>query len=401
MKICFLSSLHPLTDKRVYDKEAVSLAAAGHTVFHLAPGECDIKPCNGIQFISYPLPRGLLGRVTQMFRLYQMARSINADCYHCNEIDSWFVGIFLKLFLGKCIVFDVHEHYPSSFGVTHLPSFLHPLSAIVIRIVYMLLVPWTDRVVLAKRTIASDIGQKWKHVLVQNYARLSADRFDAPVLSEKPVPIKSRITAIHLGYISRNRGWPQMVEAMSLLENPGVNLQLLGQFNDGTYEEFCHEVQNTGLKDRVVSSSWLPFDKAMEEVRNADIGLVMFQPGIVNNEFALPHKLFDYMLAGIPVIIPKCAKEITDIVLESDCGLIVNSACPQEIAEAISRLSEDADLRKRLGQNGRRAVFEKYNWENEAEKLVNMYLQLEETLVPAHKQAKETQLQQNDKHRAA
>ena len=39
MRVCFLSSMHPPRDKRVLDKEAISLAQAGFEVIHLAPDE--------------------------------------------------------------------------------------------------------------------------------------------------------------------------------------------------------------------------------------------------------------------------------------------------------------------------------------------------------------------------
>ena len=53
MKVCFLSSLHPPFDKRVFDKEAISLAAAGFEVFHVAPGNIGTQLNSGVLIKTY------------------------------------------------------------------------------------------------------------------------------------------------------------------------------------------------------------------------------------------------------------------------------------------------------------------------------------------------------------
>ena len=50
---------------------------------------------------------------------------------------------------------------------------------------------------------------------------------------------------------------------------------------------------------------------------------------------------------------------------------------PKEIAEAIGHLIEYPEEAK-MGENGRKAVLEKYNWENESKKLLKIYEELAE-----------------------
>ncbi|MHC1577404.1 MAG: hypothetical protein ACXQT6_01760 [Candidatus Methanospirareceae archaeon] len=48
------------------------------------------------------------------------------------------------------------------------------------------------------------------------------------------------------------------------------------------------------------------------------------------------------------------------------------------MARAVIRLYKNKEYARKLGENGRRAVEEKYNWENEAKKLCGLYKRLEE-----------------------
>jgi glycosyltransferase involved in cell wall biosynthesis len=86
--------------------------------------------------------------------------------------------------------------------------------------------------------------------------------------------------------------------------------------------------------------------------------------------------MFDYMMAGLPVVVPSFAEEVSRIVREYDCGLTVDSSDPAELAHVLDRLASDPSLRRRLGENGRRAVLDKYNWEVEGGRLTRMYDEL-------------------------
>ena len=59
-----------------------------------------------------------------------------------------------------------------------------------------------------------------------------------------------------------------------------------------------------------------------------------------------------------------------------NCGATVDSMNPQDIRATIERLAENTELVREMGQNGRKAVLEKYNWEFESRKLLRLYSDL-------------------------
>jgi len=378
-KICFVSSMHPAYDKRVHDKEARSLHGAGFDVVHICPAADDAardttSVIDGVRVRQYPTRPGLLNRMRQLGRLYRLAASENADAYHANEVDSWFVVAALKLFKGKRSVFDVHEHYPSVFAESRFPRWSRPMVAAAVRLTYRALLPFTDRIVLAKLSVSDDFKcDAGKKVLVRNFT---------PVSSLAMAPIRSArsdsdpMTIVHLGLFGKLRGWPQVIEALSKSDEK-VRLLIIGTINDGTEDEFWESVRANNLTERVSILGWMPFSDAFDHLLKADVGIIAFQPHIQNHIFAMPHKLFDYMAAGMSVIMPRQAVEVAPIVQEAECGVLVDPADPEDIARAIHALLSDPQQALEMGRRGQNAVRQTYNWESEAEHLVKMYEKLD------------------------
>ena len=379
MKICFISSMHRYNDKRVVEKEAIFLEKAGHKVIHICPGfKNEINQRPKIRTILFKPPKGIRDRIFQLFRLYKIALSINADVYHCNEVDSWIVGVWIKLFKGKICVFDVHEHYPSTFSEKHFPEWMAPIISHIVRIVFFLLTPFTNNIVLAKKTVSGDFpGPKEKLVLVRNFATLDALKFATAEDEEK---FYGNPIIIHLGLFSKHRGWPQVLEAVAMMKNTDAELKIIGEINDGTTNEFKRKVEELGLSQRVKMFEWLPFEEAFIHLTKGHIGLVTFQPGILNHVYAMPHKMFDYMAAGMAVLCPKFAVEIAPIVEKTGSGLLIDPSSPKDIAYKLDKLIEDRKRLSQIGKNGQRAIKTKYSWEAEAKKLINMYKNIENNL---------------------
>jgi glycosyltransferase involved in cell wall biosynthesis len=86
----------------------------------------------------------------------------------------------------------------------------------------------------------------------------------------------------------------------------------------------------------------------------------------------LPNKLFDYMLVGLPVIASNFPL-YREVVEPDRCGLIVDPSKPEEIARAMEYLIDHPDEAREMGERGRKAVLEKYNWDKESERLLQIY----------------------------
>ncbi len=388
MKICFLSSLHPPYDKRVFHKEAVALVEGGFDVTHVAPntvaGEAEHR---GVRVVTFRSRGSGMNRWLSLPKLCWRALRIRPDAFHCNELDSWLVGIIVGVATRAKVVFDVHEIYSGEIA-ERFPGPLQELVAALVRLYGRLLMPLTDRIVFAKKSAQHDFPrQSSKYVLARNFALVPAGKVDRDAATKTPAAGASSmrdrdlgaeretLTAIHVGEISIRRGWPAMLEALRGT-NVGAQLEVIGSFEDGSLANFRDRVEELGLADRVSVSEWLPHEAMMERLLVADVGLIAFQPGALNHTYALPHKLFDYMMAGLPVIAPGFAVEVAEIINASRCGRLVDPSRPQELASALDDAATNRGAWRNMGRRGRDAARLRYNWPAEAERLVRMYEEL-------------------------
>lgn len=364
--ILMLSAAHPPDDIRVVRKEAAALAEAGFPVRHLAPGPAD-APAHvaGVAIETYRRRPGWRGRVLNLRWLARRAASSGARILHASEPDAWLAALWAARRSGARVVLDVHEHYPSRLD-PRLPRPFRPLARSLLRLACRLAAQAADAVVVAKDGLAEDFAAPDRTIPVRNYA-LPATL--AP-REHRPGPL----TLVHAGAMTRSRGWPQLLAALALLP-PDTRLRLIGRFTDGSEPDFRAEAARLGLTAQIEQLGWRPHAEALALMAEADIGLVLFQPGERNHQLALPHKLFDAMLAGLPVIAPAFATEVAAIIQDAGCGRLVETADPSAIAEAIGSLRDPA-LRSRLGTAGRLAARTRYAWPAEAERLVSLYRRL-------------------------
>ncbi len=78
------------------------------------------------------------------------------------------------------------------------------------------------------------------------------------------------------------------------------------------------------------------------------------------------------MLVGLPVVASNFPL-YQEVVESHRCGLTVDPTRPEEIARAMEYLIEHPQEAQQMGANGRRAVLERYNWEKESRKLLQIY----------------------------
>jgi glycosyltransferase involved in cell wall biosynthesis len=167
------------------------------------------------------------------------------------------------------------------------------------------------------------------------------------------------------------RGIREIVKAIDLVGNPAARLVLVGEFQEPGLEQICRA--ESGWR-RVDYSGRRSRSEVATILGDARAGLVAYRP-VANLIEAQPTKLFEYMSAGIPVIASDFPlwRRIID---GAACGILVDPHNPKEIAVAIEWILTHAKEAEEMGQRGREAVMQVYNWEQESSHLLSLYERL-------------------------
>ena len=367
-KACIFTTVHPPFDTRIFHKQAKTLVNAGYDVTLIVQHDRD-QVVDGVRIIALPKPKSRFTRIFGLaWRAFRLALREHADIYHFHDPELLPIGVMLKLFTKGKVIYDVHEDVPAQILTKHwiLAILRQPIAWLFDRW-EKLVARSFDAVVVATEGIAEKFS-KHNPIVIHNYPNLAM----LPPTLRPPTTEDERVL-IYVGGISRLRGAIEMVDALACLSHiDNLHLDLIGRFEPASLEA---ELQKMQGYQRVWFLGWLQPKEVYEHLSRADIGLVCLHPE-PRYLIALPVKLFEYMAAGLPVIASNFPlwKEIVE---GNECGLTVNPLDPEEIARAIEYLIDHPDEAHRMGENGRRAVLEKYNWEAEGKKLLVLYEELE------------------------
>jgi glycosyltransferase involved in cell wall biosynthesis len=169
----------------------------------------------------------------------------------------------------------------------------------------------------------------------------------------------------YTGGITEERGIINIVKA---LKNIDTTISLAGPVDDEAYLE---KMKNLKEWEKINYLGVVTRDKVGEIMSESIAGIVTFLP-MPNHINAQPNKIFEYMSSSIPVI-GSNFDLWKSIIVDNDCGLCVNPEIPDEIAKAMEYLQKNPEIAKKMGENGQKAVLEKYNWNIEEKKLFKVY----------------------------
>jgi glycosyltransferase involved in cell wall biosynthesis len=164
---------------------------------------------------------------------------------------------------------------------------------------------------------------------------------------------------LYQGMLLKGRGIIPVIKALPLLEN--FVFCLLGEGN--LENEIIKTAEELGLRDRVILAGRVDYDKLHIWTCSADIGISINEPISFSYELALPNKLFEYCMAGLPVIVSDLPA-LKQLVTEYNIGKIISTeTTPEEIKNAINEIIID-DNYKSYKENCLTAS-KKLNFENQ------------------------------------
>jgi glycosyltransferase involved in cell wall biosynthesis len=382
------------------EKEARTLLKAGHELYLLcmsAPNLPENDIFEGIKLRRRDFyPKSLVARKLNSltnrltFKNYKLLSQIekfvsenSIEVLHVHDLPIVRSTLIVGEKRGIPVVVDLHENYPAAVQIyltnaSFKAKFLNGLkrwkkyeNGCLNRVEHIIVV--VDE---AKERVINDYGIPESKVTVVSNTE-DVDFFENLKLDQSLIDsYKDYFVITYVGGFGPHRGLDVPIKAMPILKEkiPNVRLLLVGE--GGNRAELEQLASDLGVSQSVEFTGWQHFDLMPSYISLSDICLVPHHSN-PHTDSTIPHKIFQYMLMGKPVIVSTC-KPLARIVNETQAGLVFDSGNSDDFVRVCLELL-DADKRKQFGENGRQAVLTKYNWEKTGDYLIKVYENIRNT----------------------
>ena len=382
-------------DGRV-EREARDLIRDGHELFLIAKrfsNQPAFEIVNGVNVIRIRQPfksiklladflDNFLYRHFVFFHILNTCRKHKIDALHVHDLPYAFATTLAGKYLKIPVIFDMHENY-----VVMRKTGIDAQGKLLLRPLYVLLLGLfriEEKIAcrLAQKVIVvarehidriESLGVPRENILevtnTEDIASFTGFEIDQSLVEQ----YRDDFIILYFGGFSAHRGLDTAIQAMPMIleKIPEAKLLLVG-FG------YCRKqledlVTDMGLGDNVIFRGYQPFEKMPTYINLCKIGLIphISTPHV---ETTMPNKIFQFMMLGKPVVVSN-VKPLARIIDDTQCGLIFKERDPGSLAEIIVKLANE-DVRKKLGENGQKAVKEKYNWKKTVQALLEIYQKL-------------------------
>ncbi len=371
MRICMVAFTDLNFDFRIY-REAASLKKAGHRVSIVAGTwnqQLD-SAWDDFDVHTWPVDRGRSLRVSYLLwwrNAYRILREIPADAYHAHDLDSLWPASRAARARRVPLVYDSHELWTEQSSLASRPLVRGVWATMEKR-----LSRYVSHVITVSPPIADELRERYRFRDVIVIGNLPPHRPPVPgdLIRERLGLESDRVILLYQGGMLTDNGLSEQIEAMAGIE--GAALVLLGE--GPTKEQLERQVAVSGLADRVFFLPAVPFSQLHALTCSADIGLCLIKSTGKSFHWSLPNKLFEYMMAGLPVLGSE-APEIRRTLTETGAGEVIDLTDPPSLRNRLQRLVADPARRSRYSEAALQAA-QRYCWERESAKLTDLYAAL-------------------------
>ncbi|MFP4288350.1 MAG: glycosyltransferase [Bacteroidales bacterium] len=310
--------------------------------------------------------KGFLFYAEYNIRLLFYLLNRKSDILVSNDLDTLLPNYLVSRLKRKSLVYDSHEYFLGSTEI-QTRKVVKKIWETIERSIF----PHLKNVITVNESIANLYKKDYgiKPIVVHNFPPFQNLNF-SKTRKDLGLPENKKIVLMQGSAINIQRGAEELIK--SLQPEYGLdNVHLLFIGGGDVWEEIQKLTNSLNLKDKITFLPRMPFENMMEYTRLCDLGISIDKPVSINYQFSLPNKLFDYIAAGLPVLVSPLA-EVKKIVENYNVGLCIEKHEEQHIASMISRMFADQKRYNCWKKNTVKA-HSLLNWEREEEKLKSIY----------------------------
>lgn len=355
------------TDNRVH-RSCTLLNDLGYSVFLIGRVKQDspIMPKREyrVKRIKLHFEKGALFYAGLNLRLFIFLLFSRIDFLFANDLDTLPAAYIISRLKRVPIIYDSHELFtevPELIARPKIQGFWLHLEKRIL--------PHLKNVITVNESIAQIFRQKYSiNVEVVRNVPIRNQNIIPISKAELQISEATKMIIIQGSGLNVDRGIEEAVLAMTKIHN--AVLFLVG--SGDVIPKVKKLVQENKLSEKVRFIGRLPYQEMLRYTAAADLGLAVDKPLSLNYALALPNKVFDYLQASTPILAGPL-KEIERIVVEYNCGEIIQKIDPEEISIAVNKLFENPDLLETYKRNCQVAA-EVEHWEKDAQVLKQVIL---------------------------
>lgn len=283
------------------------------------------------------------------------------DVVHCNDLETLPIGILGKLFNRKLkVVYDAHEYETETLWMQN------KYKKFLARKLEGFLINYADGVSVVSDGIANEYARIYK--IDKPYLVLNTPNL-VPIIKQNLFRTKFNIPQdnkifLYQGGLTKGRGIEILLESFS---NLGDTNQVIIFMGYGCLER---EVKKYAAKyDNIIYHPAVDPDVLLSYTSSADFGILFYEDNCLNHRYCSPNKMFEYLVAGIPVISSNLV-EMKRLVETYHLGLVAITNDVEGFSACVKE-SYKMDYQELLEKvEVARAIF---NWAEQEKVLYRMY----------------------------
>lgn len=296
-----------------------------------------------------------------------------ADIYHALDLPAFPACYIAARLRRKPLIFEAYELPLSTLPVSELSPSRRLLQAFLARLLaYM--VPRCAGVISVSPPIVQEMCKRYRIpgvALIRNIPEYrdvqKSDRLRQHLGLGPEVHI-----ALYQGHLQPDRGLDRLVRTAAFLEQ-NIVIVMMGSSAGSTQAQLEDLITHERVADRIKIIPPVPYTELPDWTSSADIGLIIYKPDYSPNvQMMLPNKLFEYLMAGLPVLASPL-DAVTEVIKAHDVGMVLSSFAPADVGATINAMLADRVALARMRHNTLLVAQQEFCWEKECLQLLYLY----------------------------
>jgi glycosyltransferase involved in cell wall biosynthesis len=362
-----------LNDSRVW-KESKSLLSNGFKVEIIAHLSKDLparESRNGIvinrfSYLDRQKTKTNIGKILPyLVYIFKSVKHLKKfDVLHCNDLNTLPIAFLVKKIYNRNIkiVYDAHEFETGTNG-------LRGVKKILVKWAEKRLIKYADKIIVVSNGIANEYSKLYqieKPTVILNAPYYIKEVFPKNIFrDELNIKLDQKIF-LYQGLLSDGRGIDILINTFKSFDTDSSVIIFMGH-GDMT-EKIKHEAK---YNRNIYFYNAVPIDVLLDYTSSADYGVSLIEDSCLSYHYCLPNKLFEYIMANIPVIVSDIP-EMKDIVESNNIGVVskINAISLKAKINSIIKLDKKIMMENCL------IASKIYNWEEQEIFLIKLYKEL-------------------------